>query len=313
MASLATQSVPPMSTEQQQTTSDAISGATDGANTAGQMFANFGNTLNQGVADIRAGAKAKQAELAQATANAQAKIEEQKQKAAANLESFKQGEAARRAENAAIQAQGQHAYLAHGWSGLKKMAAETKQNAIKAKKTLEQEKVVFDNAKADAHAKAVANFNQLPDVQLGQKTSDGTGQAGTPFEASGGRRRRRRRKSRKKRRKSKKRKSRKRKSHKRRRRGGVMCDVIYDDSTRKWEQEDVAGIYNEATGKFECPKIEKIEKKGNRYAKTIEGGRRRRRKSRKSKRKSRKKKRKRKTRKKRRRRNHKKSRRRRRR
>ena len=224
-----------MSQEQQQTTSDAISAGTQGANTAGQMLTDFGNTLNKGAADLRAGAEAKQAELVQATTNAQAKIEEQKQKAAANLESFKQGEAARRAENAAIQAQGQHAYLAHGWSGLKKKAAEAKKKAIEAKEKLKKDKVIFDNAKEAAHAQAVANFNELPDVQLGQKTSDGTGQAGTSlsgksFELGGGRRRRRRRKSRRKKkskkkrgRKSRKKKRRKTRKRRRRRKRGGHC------------------------------------------------------------------------------------------
>ncbi len=178
-------------------------------------------------ADLKAGAAAKQAELAQATANANAKLEEKKQQAKANYENFKQGEKARQAANKAIQAQGQHAYLAHGWSGLKKKAAEAKQKAIQAKEEMKKNKVIFDNAKAAAHAKALAKFNKLPDVQAGQTVSGmttGTSLSGKSFEMGGGRRRRRRRKSRRKKKSKKKRgrksrkKKRKRKTRKKRRR-----------------------------------------------------------------------------------------------
>ena len=127
--------------------------------------------------------------------------------------------------------------------------------------------------------------------QKGGEEEEGKNKGGGFLEFFGlaGGRRRRRRKSRKSKRKSRKSKKKSKSRRSRRRRGGVLCDVRYDDSTGKWEQEEVAGIYNDATGKYECPKIEEEENKGNRYAKTIKGGKRRRRKSRKSKRKSRRK------------------------
>jgi len=224
MASLA------MNPGQQETVVAANTAVNEGANTAGNMLANVGNTLNKGAADLRAGAEAKQAEFEKTKENLKARMNETKANAQRTIEQKKADLEEYKAGNAAIQAQGQHAYLAHGWSGLKEKAAQAKRKAIEAKENLKKDKVIFDNARTAAHAEAVANFNKLPDVQLGQKTSDGTGQAGTSlsgksFELGGGRRRRRRRKSRRKKKSKKKKggrksrkKKRKRKTRKKRRR-----------------------------------------------------------------------------------------------
>ena len=230
MASLA------MNPQQEQTTSDAISAGTQGANTAATKANQLWGNLRNEMGNVTQQMKDKQAEFEQTKENLKARANETKanaqrkiQQKQADLEEYK-------AANAAIQAQGQHAYLSHGWSGLKKEATKAKQKAIEAKKTLEREKVVFDNANAAAHEKAKnaysvsqASFDKLgpqQETQAGQTVSGmTTGPPGTSFEASGGRRRRRRRKSRRKKKSKKKKggrksrkKKRKRKTRKKRRR-----------------------------------------------------------------------------------------------
>lgn len=230
MASLA------MSPQQQETTSNAISGATDGANTLAIRGNQLWGNLRTEMGNVTKQMKDKQAEFEQTKENLRARVNETKENAKRTIEQKQADLEEYKAGNAAIQAQGQHAYLSHGWSGLKKKAAEAKQKAIKAKETLEQEKVVFDNAKAAAHEKAKnaysvsqTSFNKFgtqQETQAGQTVSGmTTGTTGTSFEASGGRRRRRRRKSRRKKKSKKKKggrksrkKKRKRKTRKKRRR-----------------------------------------------------------------------------------------------
>jgi len=240
MASLA------MSPQQQETTSNAISGATDGANTLAIRGNQLWGNLRTEMGNVTKQMKEKRAEFEQTKENLRARVNETKENAKRTIEQKQADLEEYKAGNAAIQAQGQHAYLSHGWSGLKKKAAEAKQKAIEAKEKLKKDKVIFDKAKEAAHTKAVTNFNELPDVQLGQKTSDGTGQAGTSlsgksFELGGGRRRRRRRKSRRKKkskkkrgRKSRKKKRRKTRKRRRRKRGGHCgCAMSRKKSRRR--------------------------------------------------------------------------------
>ena len=210
-----------MNQAQEETTSYAINKSNEVGNKAATKANQLLGDLRNGMGNVAQQMEEKRDEFDRTKANLKARVNETKANAKLTIEQKQADLEEYKARNAAIQAQGQHAYLSHGWSGLKEKVAQAKQKAIEAKNKLKTDKEIFDNAKAAAHAKALAEFNALPDAQAGQNTY-GLGQAGTSlsgksFELGGGRRRRRRRKSRRKKKSKKKKGGRKSRKKKRKR------------------------------------------------------------------------------------------------